>query len=148
MELYFRRSAWQLFCKKKKKNYFLIIYFLAAWVLVAAHRIYSCGIGVLRCSMCDLAPDRELNLSPLHWKPGGLATEPPGKSLAALVKAGFEAESLEGLAAPVREGKEGNTREHGSAPPLSLLSPPCLRASVSSGSPLPPEAHPPRVSDL
>ena len=68
----------------KENIYFLIIYFLAAWVLVAAHRIYSCGIQILHCSMCDLAPDQELNLSPLHWKPGGLAIEPPGTSLASL----------------------------------------------------------------
>ena len=88
----------------KENIYFLIIYFLAAWVLVAAHRIDSCGIQILHCSMCDLAPDQELNLSPLHWKPGGLAIEPPGTSLAALVKAGFEAKSLEGVSSPSERG--------------------------------------------
>ena len=38
------------------------------------------GMRTLSYSILDLVPDQELNLGPLHWEHGVLATEPPGKS--------------------------------------------------------------------
>ena len=54
---------------------FLNIYFIywLRWVLVAICEIFSFGMWIL-------LPDQGLNLHPLHWELGVLATEPPGKT--------------------------------------------------------------------
>ena len=44
------------------------------WVLDVA-------LGILGCSMWDLAPRPGTDLGHLHWAPGALAAGPPGKSL-------------------------------------------------------------------
>ena len=53
-------------------------------VLVAARGIFSLHRGVwdLLVVLCGISfPDQGLNLGPLGWKHGVLATGPPGKSL-------------------------------------------------------------------
>ena len=61
-----------------KKNIYLFIWL--RWVLVATCRIFSCSMRTLSCSMWDLIPCWGIELGPLHWEHGVLATGPPGKS--------------------------------------------------------------------
>ena len=62
------------------KSYYLFIIWLHR-VLVAACRIFSCGMWILSCCMLDLVPEQGLNFGSLHWKHRVLATGPPEKSL-------------------------------------------------------------------
>ena len=64
-------GLWLLFQLSHRQGFFFFLLFLLlfiwlCWVLVVTH-----GIQL---------PDQGLNLSPLHWEHGVLATGPPGKS--------------------------------------------------------------------
>ena len=49
-------------------------------IFFAACEIFSCGMWTLSCGMWDQVPWPKLNLGPLHWKCGILATAPPENS--------------------------------------------------------------------
>ena len=54
---------------------FLKIFIYLAVPGLAAHKMFN-----LCCNMWAQSPDQGLNLGPLHWDCGVLATGPPGKS--------------------------------------------------------------------
>ena len=49
--------------------------------LIAAHRVFSCSMRTLSCSLRDLVPWPGIEPRPLLWEHGVLTTGPPVKSL-------------------------------------------------------------------
>ena len=63
-----------------EKKFCVYLFVWLCQVLVAAHRIFSCSVQILSCSMWDQVPDQGLNSGPLYWKQEVCTTGPVGKS--------------------------------------------------------------------
>ena len=88
----FKKLKKIILTKKKTKNYhcstsssvFSVVsvpdFSLPNRCVVISHFVAFCLVGCSRCGMWDLVPWPRMNLGPMCWEHGVLATGPPGKS--------------------------------------------------------------------